>query len=228
MSDFHSIVVNGDQVTVPDLPGYDGYKWFSETILDGQVPVWAPCGLMLNPVRGNIAQNKSIAVMNNSFLETPLALIAKTHNVLFTGLTRKYNIVHMAPFNYAASGLEGKQYWKTSPIWEQGRPGKPIKALAQEDYFCTILKGATVRFYACMDTGYHSMAENHERLGQLHDGKEYTAIASEHTLNNYVHVCYWDGHNIRVIYDNGMTPELLQSMWKEAESYGFTNPDKDW
>lgn len=228
MSDFHSIVVQGDTVTIPDLPGYEGYQWFAETILDGKLPVWAPCGMQLNPIKGNIAQNKSVAVMNNSFLETPLALIAKMRSVVFTGLSMKYNIVHMAPYNYEKAGLTGPCFWSNVPLFEQGHPSDHVVSLAEDDYFCTILKGATVRFYACMDTGYHTMAENHERLKTLHNGGDYTAIASEHTIMPYVQVRSWDGRNIRVIYNKGMTPELLQSMWKEAATIGFTNPDKDW
>lgn len=224
MQDFHDIVVHGDIVAVPDLPGYEGYKWLSDTILDGRVPVWAPCGMQLNPIAGNIAADKNIAMMNNCFLETPLALIAKMHNVIFSGLHMKNNIVHMAPFNYDAPGLIGRQTWSKSPIYEQGHPGTRIDALSKEDYFCTVLKGATVRFYARMDTGYHSMAENHALLSGMHNGDSYTAVASEHTLNDYVHVRYYDGKNIQVIYDNGMTPELFARLWKEALTYGFTDP----
>lgn len=222
MPDFYPITVQGDTIQVQGLSGFEAYRWFCKTILDGEVPVWAPCGIELNPIKGNIAPHKSIAVMNNSFLETPLALIAKMKGIIFPSLHYKNNVVHMAPYNYAKAGLSGPQCWSTCDLFEQGRPDVHTPVLFREDYFCTILKGATVRFYACMDTGYHSMSDNHARMRLLADAKNYTAVASEHTLNDYVHVVAWDGHNIRVIYDNGMTPELFDSIWKGALTYGFS------
>ena len=217
---YHDIVVDGNYITVPDLPGNEGHRWFSEVVLDGLVPLWAPIGMYFSPIAGNI--KPEITLRNNTFIETPLSMMAAMRGVIFSGLTsQRSQVILNGP---DMSGVTGQLYWDTMPIFEQGYPDKRVTALTTEPYFATATKAVSVMFYAIMSTGYRTMADNSEVLSksELDINRKATIkpLASEHTLNNFLRVQAVPEHGrIRVFYRNGLTPELLKQIWEEAKQY---------
>lgn len=217
---YHDIVVQGDYVTVPDLPGAAGHRWFSETILDGLVPLWAPIGMLLKPVTGNVKGN--VTVRNNTFIETPLAMLAAMRGVLFLGLHGNRSQVILNDQNM--SGVKGVLRWGEMPLYEFGSPSVQVTTLAVEPYFATATAKVAVHFYAAMFQGYRSMSDNADVISKSEIEKNerscYIPIASEHVLNNYLRVrAVPDGGRIKVTYLNGFTPAMLQQVWKEAKEY---------
>ncbi len=216
----HDILVDGSYVTVPDLPGNEGHRWFSETVLDGLLPIWAPVGMYFSPIKGNI--KPEITVRNNTFIETPLSMMAAMRGIIFTGLhsSRAQVILNGPEF----SGVTGVLYWDTMPIYEFGSPNIRVTALTTEPYFATATKAVSVTFYAVMTRGYRTMADNSDLISrsELDQAMKATIkpLASEHTLNNFLRVAAVpEGGRIRVLYRNGLTPALLQQIWEEAKLY---------
>lgn len=217
---YHDIVVDGDTITVPDLPGDEGHRWFSETILDGRVPLWAPVGMYFSPIAGNI--RPEITLRNNTFIETPLSMMAAMRGVVFVGLTgTRSRVMLNGP---EMSGVTGELYWDTMPIFEVGTPDKRVTALTTERYFATATKAVSVMFFAVMSTGYHTMAENSDLIvkSELEANLKATIkpLSSDHTLNNFLLVKAQPVHGeIKVTYRNGLTPDLLKQIWEGAKMY---------
>lgn len=216
----HDIIVNGDTIEVPDLPGEEGHRWFSETVLDGLIPLWAPIGMYFSPIAGNI--KPEITLRNNTFIETPLSMMASMRGVIFSGLTATRSQVMLN--GPESSGVVGELYWDTMPIFEMGYPDKRITALTTRPYFATATKAVSVMFYSIMATGYRTMADNSDTISkselELNRKATIKPLASEHTLNNFLRVhAVPVGGKIKVLYCNGLTPELLKQIWEEAKTY---------
>ncbi len=216
----HDIVVDGEFITVPDLPGVEGHRWFSETVLDGLLPIWAPVGMFFSPIGGNI--KPEITLRNNTFIETPLSMMASMRGVIFTGLHgSRSQVILNGP---DLSGVTGVLRWDTMPIFERGAPDVRITALTDNPYFATATKAVAVTFYAVMANGYRTMADNSDLISRSELDASMKAtikpLASEHTLNNFLRVgAVADGGRIHVLYRNGLTPAVLQQIWEEAKVY---------
>lgn len=216
----HDIQVDGEFVTIPDLPGEEGHRWFSETVLDGLVPIWAPVGMYFSPIAGNI--KPEITLRNNTFIETPLSMMASMRGVIFAGLhSSRAQVILNGP---ELSGVTGVLHWDTMPIYEAGDPNTRVPVLATDPYFATATKAVSVIFYAVMANGYRTMADNSELIArsELDAAMKATIkpLASDHTLNNFLRVkAVPENGRIRVLYRNGLTPALLQQIWEEAKTY---------
>lgn len=216
----HDIIIEGDMITVPGMSPEEGHRWFSETILDGKLPLWAPIGMLFSPITGNI--KPEITLRNNTFIETPLSMMASMRGVVFTGLyARRAKCIWSGP---EQSGVEGVLRWDETPLHPVGEPNNSVKVLATNPYFATATKRVNIIFYAVMSTGYHTMAQNSEEilLCEEDNGRRANAkpLVSDHTLNNFLRV--WAvpvNGKIRVSYMNGLTPELLKQIWEEAKRY---------
>lgn len=239
MWDFHRITVSGDTVAVPDLPGQAGLEWFMRTILDGLIPVWAPIGIYLNPIAGNVDGDRDtrgrysrMVVRNNSFAETPLEIVTNTYGMIMLGVRRTNGVCSLTALG--DRGIRGEQDFATMPVISEGAPSTAIPVLSPKKHYCTITSKSTVDFFVSMQTGYRSMSDNARLLQTMRGyrpsirdtkqtvgGIHFLSVASDHTLNNFLHVhAELVGGKIKVHYDNGMTPALLEQLWKEAEEFG--------
>lgn len=239
MWEFHTINVDGDTITVPDLPGQSGLDWFTKTVLDGLIPVWAPIGIYLNPIAGNVDGDRDtrgrysrMVVRNNSFAETPLEIVTNTYGMMLLDMPFRNGFASLT--TPGDVGIRGSMDFATMPVVAEGHPNEPVPVLHPKKHYCTITAKSTITFFVAMSTGYHSMQDNAKLLQSMRNirpsvrddkytvgGLHFVSVASDHTLNNFLHV--WAelvSGKIRVIYDNGFTPALLAKLWREAEQYG--------
>ena len=219
-----SIIVNGDTITIPNMDPLEAHRVFSEIILDGLLPVWAPIGfetVLFTDIQGGQHQvyskkNTGAPTMLNrgsTFQETALAISTNLLGTVFTGL-------HAINRSVRTEEHTGPIYSKQVKWIEYGYAESGVYAQTVDDkYFATSFEKVQLDLYVMMSTGYRTMQENAKILkGDL---RLYTPIASEHTLNRYVRVAAFpnaDG-SIKVQYLKGMTPALFKQLWEEGASY---------
>lgn len=214
------IVVNGDTVTIPSMPGAAGHKFFTEVIMDGGLPLWAPIGMLFKSHTGNT--DGDITVRNNTFMETPLNMMSRLHDILFYGLTSKNTTVICAE---PGKGAVGELRFDSMPLYEFGRPNDRVPSLYLDPYFAFAMEKVSIHFYTEMRTGYRTMADNviairESNLDHAVKGI-YLPLASNHTLNNYLRVWAVPVNGaIKVQYLSGMTAAIFNQIWKEAQMYG--------
>lgn len=211
--------VNGDLVTFPGMDVKEAHKFFSDLIVDGKLPVWAPIGMLFKPLTGNTKGD--ITVRNNTFMEATLSMIANAAGTIFLGLHNRAAVVVSPP----EDGLTGELRFDTMPYKElKTLEDQSVRALSTSPYFAFALERVAIHFYCEMLTGYRSMGHNAATLqnSSLDDKVRmlYLPIASNHTLNSYLRVKADCSNGIRVQYLNGFTPEMLQQVWREATTYG--------
>lgn len=190
------IKVDGTQITVPDQQLEVGYTHFRRAIMDGEVPLTMPIGFRLNtPTLGN---NTNAIERNRGCEESLVAIAANISHIIFTGVLGDVvccdEMVGDITTDNASWRCKG-QY-----VCQPVTPNKHI---------LTAVAPVTLQFKMSKAAGYHSMASNAALIGE----DKYFPITTVHTLSPYVSVLPMTSGKIEVRYHNGMTPELLQTLW---------------
>lgn len=240
MWEYRPITVDGDTISVDGLSGQAGLEWFTKTILDGLIPVCAPVGIYLNPFKGNVdgsvdtrGQYSRMVVRNNSFMETPLDIVTRTYGMLVIGVKKNRAFVYLTKGG-GDQGVKGVMDFDTMPVRMSHDTLEALTVLSPNKHYCTVISNASITFFVSRQVGYRSMSDNAKLLQDTRDvvtgirddrytvgGLHFMSVASDHTLNNFLHVrAELVDSKIKVVYDNGLTPDLLRQIWEEAGQYG--------
>lgn len=193
------ISVNGNTITIPNMDLQEGYRRFRVAILDGQVPVNMPIGFAINAPRSTTML--SVIDRNKSCQESILAIASNVADLIFVG--------DMAEI---VDTVEQSGVLTTNTVTWRSKGKYECKPINPDQYLLTALAPMSIRFRVHKAAGYHTMAENSAIL----DSAEWFPLNTVHTLINYIRVLPLTGDTIRVQYQNGMTAELFERIWKEG------------
>lgn len=212
------IAINGNIIQVQaSMPAFQKYRLFERAIMDGDLPVMMPLGVAVDTSDTRI---KNILGYSQEVVEPVMQIADNVRDLLFYGSTSRGQVVYRGRENRT---LKGPQYSGSIPWFANGYD---IHCVEPDRLIFTALKPFGLTLIVRRYSGFRSMEENANLIPELFKGSTlnlkyvFFPLESNHNLLNYVHLAPYDGtDNIRVFYSNGMTPEILDRIWKEGKDY---------
>lgn len=194
------IEVRGSNIITPTLSLHEGHAALRKAILDGEIPITMPIGFALNSPRNT--SFISAIDRNHCCQESMIAVASNVSNIILSG--EMGGIVDIE--EQVGDITTGNAKWRSLGRYDC-RPINP------DQHMFTATEPMSIKFFVHKAAGYHSMAENAAIIGN----DTFFPLNTVHTLIDYVRVLPLTGDKIEVRYYNGMTPELFQAIWKDAE-----------
>lgn len=196
---FDNVVIDGTKVQVKNQSLESGYREFREAIMDGKIPVYMPIGFSLNTPK-NVSPTSAID-RNVCCQESMVAIATNVSNLIFIGnISNKITCQEMD-----GEITTGNASWRSGGKHE-------CKPINPNQHLLTAIAPMSIEFIMNKGTGYHSMAENSKIIGKT----ICFPLNTSHTLIEYVRVLPLMKNYIEIQYINGMTPETLTQIFKEA------------
>lgn len=194
------IEVSGSRISTPTLDLQEGHAKLRKAILDGEIPITMPIGFALNSPRNT--SFISAIDRNHCCQESMIAVASNVSNIILSG--DMGDIVDIE--EQLGDITTGNAKWRSLGRYD-------CKPINPDQHMFTATEPMSIKFIVRKAAGYHSMAENAAIIGN----DTYFPLNTVHTLIDYVRVLPLTGGHIEVRYYNGMTPELFQSIWNNAE-----------
>lgn len=194
------IEVSGSRISTPTLDLQEGHAKLRKAILDGEIPITMPIGFALNSPRNT--SFISAIDRNHCCQESMIAVASNVSNIILSG-----DIGDIVDIEEQLGDITtGNAKWRSLGRYD-------CKPINPDQHMFTATEPMSIKFIVRKAAGYHSMAENAAIIGN----DTYFPLNTVHTLIDYVRVLPLTGGHIEVRYYNGMTPELFQSIWNNAE-----------
>lgn len=210
------ILVQGDMVFPADEESKPDFQSrFTTAVMDGQLPICAPIGMRLNLHQG---MTKELAKLMLDTQESMLSIIRNCTGLAF------YNIPNDCRHITSDEQRAGTRITTSSVPWLSMPRQYQAKAIGAEKYLLTTRALLQLQFWVVHLTGYRDVSANNHIMNQarrgqhsVFDSTDYVPLASDHTLNKWLHVSTQPMPvGCRVYYDNGLTPDMLQQIWNEG------------